>query len=65
MEVQQFSFSPLYPAKSLKGQCHEIFYLYFLLLIEPIWAPDKQAKMVCLKIRFRGEIREKFNSAQC
>ena len=30
----------------LKGQCHEIFELYFFSLIEPIWALDKQAKMV-------------------
>ena len=34
---------------SLKGQCHEIFELYFFPLNEPIWAPDKQAKMVFLK----------------
>ena len=33
----------------LKGQCHEIFELYFFSLIKPIWAPDKQAKMVFLK----------------
>ena len=26
----------------LKGQCHKIFDLYFF---QPIWAPDKQAKM--------------------
>ena len=31
---------------SLKGQCHEIFDLYFFSLVEPIWSPDKQAKMV-------------------
>ena len=39
----------LWPASSLKGQCHEIFELYFFSLIKPIWAPDKQAKMVFLK----------------
>ena len=33
----------------LKGQCHEIFYLLFFSWIEPIWAPDKQTKMVFLK----------------
>ena len=42
---------------TLKGQCHEMFDLYFFSLIEPIWAPDKQAKMVFLKIRFREDIR--------
>ena len=35
-----------------KGQCHEIFDLYFFSLIEPIWSPDKQAKMVFLKNLF-------------
>ena len=35
----------------LKGQCHEIF-TFFYSLIEPIWAPDKQAKMVFLKYSF-------------
>ena len=33
---------------SLKGQCHEIFDLNFFTLIEPLWVPDKQAKMVFL-----------------
>ena len=37
---------------SLKGQCHEIFDLYFFSLIKPIWSPDKQAKMVFLKNSF-------------
>ena len=45
----------------LKWQCHEIFCHFFYLGIEFIWAPDKQAKMVCSKIRFRGDIREKFD----
>ena len=36
----------------LKGQCHEIFKLYFFSLIEPIWVPDKQVKMVFLKNSF-------------
>ena len=35
--------------QGLKRQCHEIFELYFFSLIGPIWAPDKQAKMVFLK----------------
>ena len=40
------------PCANLKGQCHEIFDLYFFSLIEPIWSPDKQAKMVFLKNSF-------------
>ena len=44
------SFRTVCPA--LKGQCHEIFDLYIFSLIEPIWAPDKQAKMVFLKDSF-------------
>ena len=39
-----------------KGQCHEIFYLYSFSWIEPIWTPDKQAKMGFLKICFREDI---------
>ena len=34
---------------SLKWESHEILYFHFFsLYIEPIWAPDKQAKMVWL-----------------
>ena len=45
-------------SRTLKWQCHEIFDLcFFSSLIEPIWVPDKQAKMVILKIRFREDIR--------
>ena len=29
------------------------------------WVPDKQSKMVSRKIRFREDIREKRDSAQC
>ena len=36
----------------LKGQCHKIFGIFFILGIEPMWAPDKQAKMVLLKSLF-------------
>ena len=32
----------------LKGQFHEIFYLFFSL-IEPIWVSDEQVKMFFLK----------------
>ena len=36
---------------------HEIFEHFFISLIQPIWAPDKQVKMVSRKTRFRGDIR--------
>ena len=49
--------------RSLKRQCHEIFWHFFSLL-QPIWVPDKQSKMVRRKIRFREDIREKRNSAE-
>ena len=53
---------------TLKGQCHEIFELYFFALIEPIWAPDKQAKTVFLKNSFSRRYSNlkfgKFDSAQ-
>ena len=53
---------------SLKGQCHEIFELYFFSFIEPIWAPDKQAKMFFLKNSFSRRYSnlkfEKIDSAQ-
>ena len=39
----------------LKGQCHKIL-TYFFSLIEPIWSPDKQAKMVFLKNSFSLDI---------
>ena len=52
----------------LKGQRHEIFDLYFFSWIEPIWAPDKQAKMVFLKNlfpwRYLSLKLEKFDSEQ-
>ena len=79
-KVGQFSPPPRYPphinpggkreAKNpaLKGQCHEIFDLYFFSLIEPIWAPDKQAKIVFLKNSFLRRYLnlkfEKIDSAQ-
>ena len=37
---------------------------YFFSLIEPIRAPDKHVKLVFLKIRFRGDIREICEFAQ-
>ena len=30
----------------LKGQCHEIFDPHFFSLIQPIWVPDFQAKVI-------------------
>ena len=52
----------------LKGQCHEIFWHFFISWIEAIWAPDKQAKMVLLKNSFSRRYSnlkfEKIDSAQ-
>ena len=39
----------------LKGQCHEIFAIFFSW-IKAIWAPDKQAKMVLLNNSFFAKI---------
>ena len=36
----------------LKGQCHKIFWNFFISWIEAIWASDKKAKMVLLKSSF-------------
>ena len=51
----------------LKWQCHENFCHFFILWIEPNWAPDKQAKMVLLKNLFSRRYSnvkvEKFDSA--
>ena len=53
---------------NLKEQCHKIFNLYFFSLIQPIWAPDKQANMVFLKHSFLRRYSnfkfEKFDSTQ-
>ena len=38
--------------KCLKGQCHEIFFHFFISLIEAIWAPNEQSKIVLLKSSF-------------
>ena len=48
----------------LKGAVSRDFWHSFISWIKPIRAPDKQAKMVLLKIRFRGDIREKLDTAQ-
>ena len=45
-------FFPLWKTECLKGQCHEIFWNFFIAWIEAIWAPDKQAKMVLHKSSF-------------
>ena len=42
-------FGKYYLVDGLKWQCHEIFYHLFISFIQPIWAPDKQVKMVFLK----------------
>ena len=41
-----------------------MIFWYFFSLIEPIRAPDKHVKLVFLKIRFRGDIREICDFAQ-
>ena len=43
--------------RTLKRQCHEIFYNFFLSWIEPIWVTDKQSKMVFLKNSFSRRYR--------
>ena len=49
----------------IKGAVSRDFLAFFLISwIEAIWAPEKQSKMFCLKIRFREDIREKFDSSQ-
>ena len=42
----------------LKGQCHEIFAIFFSW-IKAIWAPDKQAKMVLLNNSFSRRYSQK------
>ena len=54
----------------LKWQCHKIFDLNLFSQIDPIWAPDKQARMVLLiknsfLRRYSNLKFEKFDSAQC
>ena len=53
----------------LKGVCHEIFYLQFFSWFEPIWAPDKQAKVfsnsVSISPRYLITKFEKIDSAVC
>ena len=41
----------------IKGAVSQDFQSLFFSLIEPIWVPDKQAKIVFLKIRSREDIR--------
>ena len=53
----------------LKGVCHEIFYLHFCSWFEPIWAPDKQAKVfsnsVSISQKYSITKFKKFDSAVC
>ena len=56
------------PLGTLKWQCHEIVWHYFISWIETLWVPDKQylpIKWFRWKIRFHKDIREKRDSAQC
>ncbi len=41
----------------LKGVCHKIFDLQFFSGFEPIWAPDKQAKVFLNSISISRDIR--------
>ena len=50
--------------KGLKGQYHEIFYLYFFHKLKPSGLLINRLKWFCLKVCFLGEIRKKFDSAQ-
>ena len=45
-------FCSFFSNSALKGQCHEIFCHFFISLIEAIWAPNEQSKMVLLKNSF-------------
>ena len=49
----------------LKEALAREFLTFFSSLIQPIWVPDKQSKMVSLKNNFHEDIREKRDSAQC
>ena len=49
----------------LKGQCHEIFGIFLFHESKPSGPLINRLKWFCFKVRFRGEIREKFDSAQC
>ena len=51
--------------KTLKGQCHEIFGNFLFHESKPSGPLINRLKWFCLKVSFRGEIREKFDSAQC
>ena len=41
-----YSIAHIVQYTKLKGQCHKIFYHFFISGIEAIWVPKKQAKMV-------------------
>ena len=46
--------------KDLEGQCHEIFVIFLFHESKPSGPLINRLKWFCLKIRFRGNIREKF-----
>ena len=53
---------------NLKWQCHEIFWQFFISLIQPIWPPNKKAKTDFLRNSFSRRYSnvkfETFDSAQ-
>ena len=54
---------------SLKGVCHKIFDLQFFLWFEPIWAPDKQAKifsnLVSILLRYSNFLKNPRCASHC
>ena len=58
-----FTYPKATSSKLLKGAVSRAFLPLFFSLIKPIWSPDKQAKMVFLKIRFRKDIRFFFKAS--
>ena len=56
---QSFVLEDLFISQSLKGHGHEIFWTFFISLIEPIWALDNQAEMdLFLKFVWRRYLRK-------
>ena len=55
----------LYEILFKEAVSRDFFAFFFFSLIQPNWVPDKQSKMVSLKIRFREDIRKKRDYARC
>ena len=54
----------MYRFVTLKGQCHEIFWHFLFHESKPSGPLINRLKWFCLKVRFQGELREKFDSPQ-